>query len=534
MRLSVLVVALAVAKGVVWSALVPLWHFPDEQAHFAQVSYLAELGGHPPHILGIQPGGPEYAWDLSEEILVSERLLGTERHNGINRFTYHPEYRIPYTDTTVGLHELEIASLPRASRTTYVKAEAANYPHLYYWTMALPYRLFMQGDLFVRVFAVRMTNALYAAAFALIVLQIARYLWPKASFYATAFTLFVSFHPMFTFVSAGVTSDNAINLWYAAFILLCLRLLYGQLTKTTILFALTLVAIGPFVKQQALLVYPFLTVVAWYALYRYAPRLRKKLLWFSAIAGLGTAIGISVLWQNAIFRAYLSLPLEPHIVTLGGLAKFGIWTMQHTIREVFPWYWGVFNWLGVVLPRTTNRIIIRVVGLATIGFLLLVVRKVVHKRYSKEDKALLALFVLAVWYFVAITLWDYVFFSRYNYSFGIQGRYFFPVIVPHMALLLKGVNGYFPKRFDRFFPHAFLVLVLAMVVLNFHALWVVLGSYYSLNSWSTFFTQASQYKPLLFKYPVVLVWMSIYLTALILTGRALLLAFRQLILQKGE
>ena len=31
-------------KEIIWSLFVPLWHTPDEQAHFGHVAYLAEGG----------------------------------------------------------------------------------------------------------------------------------------------------------------------------------------------------------------------------------------------------------------------------------------------------------------------------------------------------------------------------------------------------------------------------------------------------------------------------------------------------------
>src|SRR3989344_2057653 len=232
-------------KEIVWTALIPLWHFPDEQAHFAQVSYLAEIGQYPSQDGGVQE-------DLSEEILISERLLGTERENGINKFTYHPEYRIPYTNSTIGLYEEEISAIPKDVRTRYVKYEAANYPALYYITETIPYRLFYEADLFTRAFATRVFNLTYILLFALVTWKISSFILPRQPFFAAALTLFVSFQPMFTFVSSGITSDNAINLWYAVFLLWGLTVLYKNFHWSTFIFGVLLIVLGPLVKQQSL------------------------------------------------------------------------------------------------------------------------------------------------------------------------------------------------------------------------------------------------------------------------------------------
>ena len=84
-----------IANTLSWIILVPVWQYPDEQAHFAQVQDIAELG----HV-------PKKGNDTSYEIAFSEKILGTERDSlGNNLFTYHPDYKIPYSDNFFGPHE---------------------------------------------------------------------------------------------------------------------------------------------------------------------------------------------------------------------------------------------------------------------------------------------------------------------------------------------------------------------------------------------------------------------------------------------
>ena len=80
-----------------WTAAVPVFHTPDEQAHFAQLEYMAEN-----HVDSVSSPN-----NLSREIAVSEELLGTRRNDmGNNKFTYHPEYKIEYTNSFLGKYEL--------------------------------------------------------------------------------------------------------------------------------------------------------------------------------------------------------------------------------------------------------------------------------------------------------------------------------------------------------------------------------------------------------------------------------------------
>ena len=86
-KLITILLILVGLKSIVWSLLIPIWHFPDEQAHFGHIANNVE---------------PEYfratkKADLNEEIAIAEQKLGNFRdEQGNNRFTYHPEYNIEY------------------------------------------------------------------------------------------------------------------------------------------------------------------------------------------------------------------------------------------------------------------------------------------------------------------------------------------------------------------------------------------------------------------------------------------------------
>ena len=106
-----------------WIILIPLWQYPDEQAHFAQVQYIAEISGKPQN---------NQSFDTSYEVAISEKILGTERDDlGNNKYTYHPEYKPDYSTGLYGPYEKEITSLPKSARSQLVKDEATLNPPLY-------------------------------------------------------------------------------------------------------------------------------------------------------------------------------------------------------------------------------------------------------------------------------------------------------------------------------------------------------------------------------------------------------------------
>ena len=147
--LSIGLLLLLIIKQLAWVGFMPLWQFPDEQAHFAQVQNLVEE-----RTRSINPLAT-----TSREIYETEVLLGTERNDlGNNKYTYHPEFNIEYTDSTVGKFESTILNFPEQYRHDRVIREATGYPPLYYQLSSLGYRLAYQQDFLTRVFTTRLIN----------------------------------------------------------------------------------------------------------------------------------------------------------------------------------------------------------------------------------------------------------------------------------------------------------------------------------------------------------------------------------------
>jgi len=86
-------------KQLLWISYIPIWHFPDEQAHFGEVQNYAEGN----------PINPASSNNTAREIDESEILLSTKRDSlGNNLYIYHPEFNIPYSDSKMGIYENQI------------------------------------------------------------------------------------------------------------------------------------------------------------------------------------------------------------------------------------------------------------------------------------------------------------------------------------------------------------------------------------------------------------------------------------------
>lgn len=475
-----------IVKQLVWTVFIPLWQFPDEQAHFAQIAYFVEVG----------------KWglgaNLTKEILLSERILQTERDwAGNNKFTYHPEYNIEYSDTTSGLKEAEIVNFPIRERSQLVKEEATFYPPLYYFPGKIVYSLFYQQNLFIRVFIARLLNLVYFCLLAVLAFKLFRLVFNDNLFALCGVTI-LTYQPMFSFVSAGVNSDNLFNLLFLASIYVSLRIIKKGINIKGVLFAVIIYLLALYTKPQSqiiILIYLFPLI---YNIIRY--RLRK-------IAYLTVIISVSILALLIInqVKGNRFLPDVNYTnITLGDLPiflNFLIESLKHGYKEVLPWYWGVFRWLSFTLPRLAYRLINLFSLVLVIGVLLFVNKKIRKREFSFKIISLGFLLYVSVLYFLIITTWNYLFVKNQGFSFGIQGRYFFPTISAHIGILLFGVLGLSAKR--KIQAVTFWLLTSGSVLLHEIAIFKALSSYYSPQSFRMFFLQASQYKPWFFKSPIL-------------------------------
>lgn len=431
----------------------PLWHFPDEQAHFGHVAYLVEEG--------TLPMGRTN--DLTQEIAISEQRLGTYRNKyGNNDFTYRPEYRLEYTQTSDGVYEREIKNLPLSTRKEFKDPESAYYPHFFYRVSGLIYKLFYSQDIFVRVFAIRIFWLFSHVLMVWLAWLIGKEIWPKQPKAALAVAVLTSFQPMLSFVAAGVTSDNLHNLLFTAVIYFCLKI-NRKIAWQDCLGLAVVMYLGYLNKPQFLIAFGIVIPVL-------LKRWRRLL--GLMIAGLG---GIYLSGKLPYWEISQNLARPDY-----SLWQHAVYTAQHTFREVLPWYWGVFRWLSLTLPRWVNQLMMRILLVAGIGLVIKLWRR-------KFESGFWIIVWSAVIYFLALFFWDYQQARDAGFPFGIQGRYYFPTIVPHLVLLVIGIRTLWSKLL--------LPLNLWFISLNWIGLYTVAGSYYNTLSFNTFIIQAGQYKP---------------------------------------
>lgn len=503
-------------KQAVWMGLVPIWHFPDEQAHFAQVVNTAHFGP-----FGGFNGNRAAS---SDQIAMLELILDTKRNElGQNKYTFHPEYNITYTDSTKGLWEDVINQLPKDFTHEMGLNEATVYPFLYYWLDAFFYKLAASNSIITAIFASRILGILIYLLTAIVVWKLASKLFNNP-FYQLILWILVMFQPMFSFVAAGISSDILFNFIFTLFLYFGI-LLMEKVTPKRLLAILIILILGSLTKQQMLIAYIIAFSILIFKL-KTALRLFKKYPQNSLLIGilLGAALVLAV-YLGEFYRISGFITGGQYQGELNNLSIWQHikWSLSHTYREVLPWYWGIFKWLGLTLPRLVHRTMMSIIALAALGnlfYLVTIIKSFVKdKCVSQKDQQILFLYLASLIYFVSLLMWDYFFRRSYGFSFGLQGRYYFPVIITHMVFIIVGWKSLFG------FIENFLKLKISLTniaigilglwwpILHLIALWVVAKSYYDINDLNIFIMQISQYKPLIFKG----LWWVFWITSLSIT-----------------
>lgn len=478
----------AFLNGLSWIILVPIWQFSDEPAHFSQVQDIAEIGMVPLNTP-----------NTSAEIVKTEAILGALRDiGGNNKYVYHPEFHPPYSTSTMGPQENEILNIGKSERKNLVKSEATTNPPAYYTIASLFYKAFYGADIFTRVYAVRIFSALLFVALVYVSFKCAQIIF-KQKLLIYTLPVLVAFKPMLTFASTGVLPDPLTNLLFSIVLYLCLLVIKNGTTKKYLLFLTVTVLIGLYTRQQFLLCTPIIFMALFLDVFFQKRGLKWVIIPLVAFALL---IVVSNYFSSLPIFNSLHIP-EFLLFEFGRFLKpdffeYLVTAAKKSYAETWPWYWGVYKWLSFTPPHMVYEIINRLVLLSVIGLLFKIFQTIRKRQFDKQFVILTFLIVSSAIYVSAFIIWDYFFQQHKGYSFGFQGRYFFPMVIFHLAILLTGF-WQVAQLLRRYAKYCLVALILLMIVFNDVTLATLSATYYSFANLTDFVNQASQYKPALFK-----------------------------------
>lgn len=491
--LKIIAPVLGIVLG--WIVVVPIFEFPDEQVHLSTVNYFATHGS-------VQPYDTP---DVTAEMYRTQELFGTLRDGmGNNKYTYHPNYHVEYSSSLTGLYEPEILSLNNpASRSAYVKDEGAQYPPLYYAYSSLWLKLVAAADLLTRTLVVRFGGLPLAGLMAYFVYQIGIITFGKKS-YANTLVALTFLQPMFVFVTAGINSDNLHNTLFFALVYYSLVLLARGISFKPLLMATLVIILDIYTKPQGFIGIPILGI----ALFLSAFQHKQWKLLLSPL-GIGLIVGIFAYPQLSRYLSFAFLDNARGI----SLIEYLRFSLNKLVAQNIVWYWGVFKWLGVVLPPIYWRLANRLVLVSVFGFVVYLWRMFNKKKVVASPLVTTFLLLVTLIYTASIFWADYQHHKNVGYSLGIQARYFFPTLVAQLALLQTGILSLgWSLRLRTLLRRG---LILFFLWLQIGGFWHLLSIYYDTNNISTLITQLSQYKPLFAKGSWWYLWGTVYITSLI-------------------
>jgi 4-amino-4-deoxy-L-arabinose transferase-like glycosyltransferase len=310
--------------------------------------------------------------------------------------------------------------------------------------------------------------------------------------------------PMMSFVSAGVNSDNLHNLLITIVVYISLRLIKHNLQIKDIFFILVVVALDIYTKPQGFIAIPIAATSILLAVIK--SRQWKMLSWI-VVVGICAILLSSGSWQQYKGLFYVDNTAG---ISLIDYIQFSVGKL---VSQNIVWYWGVFKWLGVVLPPIYWQVANRVVLLGIVGLLVYCWKIIKHKKVIADPYSILFLILATFVYSFAIFWYDWQHTKLNGYSLGIQARYFFPTIVGHMAVLLTGFVSLGWRPAIRKCLRKILVFI--FIWLQLGGMYQIIRVYYPADNLAELVMLISQYKPWFAKEGYLYLWLSLYLLSLI-------------------
>ncbi len=479
--LILLLFAIMLVKGALWSLALPLWQGPDEDDHFAVIQFIGENGRLP---------------DAADIILPDELTLSRELAD-VGRLDYQPEQRQGWSDSAMGLREAEFGQLPASTRTSTELGTTAKLVHatpLYYLLAAAPYRLIGYGqDLLGRMQVQRLFAVLVSSPIVIVAYLITRLLFPTDPVMRLTIPTLVAFQPQLTQMTAVVSVDGFFFVLYSLLIYLCLRVLRERFNwKYAAAIGITFAA-GMLIKPTLSGFAPLVALVVFYDLWR-----GKGRRWSVVVAAvLMNVIIILPLswWMQRSWRInqdlfYFNPVLKGHRLIQNPFYDYA--PFQHMLDYyqsvwggLFTTWWAHFGWIDTPVAPWIYHLLRLLTFLAMAGLVWKLGRDWGKRPLFSDWRQGKNMAPVLVWSFLVLTIivpvlliqfYDLTFWWEYGNGRGLQGRYWLGTIIPMLTFFTLGLLYLTPKRWHNTL-HA--SLRLAMLIFNIVALLVyVIPRYY--------------------------------------------------------
>lgn len=418
--------ALALLRGVLYTAVVPPWQTPDEPRHLEYARLIADTGR-------LTLTGKDLSVSLQQQVIDS-----------MVRFRYWDlgYYSYPY----------DPANLPQAFNQVWVEAHEIHQQPLYYALCAMVIWPWRADDVLTQMYVLRLLSVVLFAGTVLAAWLTARDLFPANRGLSIAITAGVLWQPMFTHISASVNNDVLANLLMAWVVWLLVRWYMRGFRVWQALVIVGLLLVGIVTKRTTLFVWPLVMVAV--PLYLWG---RGRWGWLvgvvgMAAAGLGTVALVVAAPSHPVLARILwdlgfatDLFQNPDAYQLTDPAVYAAYA-----QNLFITFWGAFGWTAASLEMAWYYLLTVVVAAAAGGWGLLAWRAW-RKRSPLDRNQAKALLLLALAMLLQLVIVVVKQLRMQTFLAGglPQGRFLFPVLVPVVILLVVGLYQWVPVRWHR-------------------------------------------------------------------------------------
>ena len=467
----ILIILLFVCKQILWIIAVPALQTPDADRHFSTVMWYAEPGINA--FAENKKSAKSNMFDSTTYSIPEEykNFLSTIQFEQ-NRF--NPNQHQTFTnDSIYGPGEKNFLEKKFNRHFEELPPTIVKYPFLYYETASWVYNIFNNSSLLNRLYAVKFYNLFLGIITLYIIFKTALTLkFSKKN--SSLIAGIITFQPMMSFMHTAINVDVLLILGISLFTLSSILILKNSWTKKNIILILLACLISSFTKPIGIITLPLLAFLFFYKIFVESKTKKMKIL--GIILGVPSLI-LLILISKLIPSISKLFPSANH---LNSITKSFLPYLQNHFNlleqyKLFASYWGWFGWLDYPINQITNIVIFLTLIIGIASFIFFLVKKNSAK-YQEEKKIFIYLAIILLLFHLAVVYSEFSYFARSGKMFGLQGRYFLPMILPFLLIIIKGYQ-FLLKRYS--LQNILICVFVLMILFNFISIFnYIIPGYY--------------------------------------------------------
>jgi 4-amino-4-deoxy-L-arabinose transferase-like glycosyltransferase len=419
--------------GAAWALFVPPLQAPDENSHFGYAQRLAESF--------------ELPGDADRKVFSTEQDLAQDRSNS-DQVAGILQTKPEWSEQAYDRWQSDQARLPDSVRDDGGGPNpASTNPPLYYLYELPAYLAASAGDLFDRLYVMRLWSALLLLVTTTATWLLAGELFGPRRLLQVVAAGVAGLQPMVTFLSAAVTPDAMLFALWSVALLLGVRVLKRRLTPANGIALMAVVGLAVVTKASSYALVPAALLALAVGAAR-LPASRRRVLSVVAVALAALAIPVGT-WlvtarvtdRPAVNQVATAPGEQTPSITNFNVRELGSYMWQYYLPRLpfqqrfgglpeYPVYavwlkgsWGTFGWLEVRFPQPVYLLFAAFTLAALLGAAVFLVR-----RRAELDLAVVAFFALVVLALLAGLHW-----TEFRTLVGgtgpfTQGRYLLPLV----------------------------------------------------------------------------------------------------------